>query len=175
MLQEKPEEISELQKIGIISTSTTPPLIKIPKSTKKKNEKVYPKGHVYDFYRDIQKIIRKAKKEVFLIDSYADEEILDLYLAKMPKTVEIRILTKEPKGNFIKVATKFKMKPGIKFEVRKSNDCHDRLFFIDDQCWISGQSVKDAGKKPTYLVKIDASNIFKKVFDELWKNSVSLV
>lgn len=136
---------------------------------------MYPKGHVYDFYRDIQKIIRKAKKEVFLIDSYADEEILDLYLAKMPKTVEIRILTKEPKGNFIKVATKFKMKPGIKFEVRKSNDCHDRLFFIDDQCWISGQSVKDAGKKPTYLVKIDASNIFKKVFDELWKNSVSLV
>jgi hypothetical protein len=61
------------------------------------------------------------------------------------------------------------------FEVRKSSDCHDRLFFIDNECWIIGQSVKDAGKKPTYLIKIEGYDLFRKVFDDLWNSASRLM
>jgi len=138
-------------------------------------EKVYPKGHTYDYYNDIRDITKDAKSEVFVIDAYVDEELLNLYLEKIPIDVKIRILTNKPQGNFITVAQKFKTKPRVDFEVRRSNDCHDRLFFIDDKCWVMGQSIKDAGKKPTYLAKIEGYALFKKVFDDLWNTASKLV
>ena len=142
---------------------------------KGKKEKVYPKGHIYDFYKDIRNITKDAKNEVFVIDAYVDEELLNLYLEKIPIGVKIRILTKEPKGNFVTVAQKFKIKPKVDFEVRRSNNCHDRLIFIDDKCWVMGQSIKDAGKKPTYLAKMEGYDSFRKVFDDLWKTASKLV
>ena len=138
-------------------------------------EKVYEKGQVYDFYKDIREITQQARNEVFLIDAYPDEEVLNLYLEKIPTGIRIRILANKPKENFLTVAQKFKMKPGVKFEVRASTDCHDRLFFIDDTGWIMGQSLKDAGKKPTYLVKIESHDLFRKVFEELWSRAQPLV
>lgn len=138
-------------------------------------EKVYPKGQVYDFYKDVREITKQAKNEVFLVDAYPDEEVLDLYLERIPSGIKIRILTNKPQGNFLKVAQKFKMKPGVSFEVQSSKDCHDRLFFIDDECWVMGQSLKDAGKKPTYLVKIGSYDLFRKVFEDLWSQAQTLV
>lgn len=140
-----------------------------------KEEKVYPKGHIYDFYKDIRDIAKDAKNEVFVIDAYVNEELLNLYLEKIPVGVKIRILTNKPKGSFVTIAKKFKMKPKVDFEVRKSKDCHDRLFFVDNKCWVMGQSVKDAGKKPTYLIKIEGYDLFRTVFDNLWKNASALI
>ena len=140
-----------------------------------KEEKVYPKGHIYDFYKDVRDITKDTKSEVFVIDAYVDEELLNLYLEKIPTGVKIKILTNKPQGNFIKVAQKFKARPNVDFEVRKNKDCHDRLFFIDDKCWIIGQSIKDAGKKPTYLVKIEGYDIFRNIFDDLWVNSKVII
>ena len=151
------------------------PSSRIEKITKKTIENVYPKGHVYDFYKNVLEIIKNVKNEVFLIDSFPNEEVLNLYLEKIPPNVSIKILLKKPEDNFLTIAQKFKMKPSIEFEVRKNNDCHDRLLFIDNECWVIGQSIKDAGKKPTYLVKIEAGDLFRKVFEDLWKESSILV
>jgi len=140
-----------------------------------KDEKVYEKGQVYDFYKDIREITQTAKNEAFVIDAYPDEEVLDLYLEKLSPTVRMRILTNKPKGNFIAIAKKFKQKPGITFEVRESPDCHDRVFFVDNSCWVMGQSIKDAGKKPTYLARMESHDLFRKVFEELWRNATSVV
>jgi len=150
-----------------------------------KGEKVYEKGQVYDFYTDIREITQQAKNDVFLIDAYPDEDVLNLYLEKIPSGIKIRILTNEPNKNnvkayqnftnFVSVSQKFKMKPGVTFEVRESKDCHDRLFFVDDNCWVMGQSLKDAGKKPTYLVKIESHQLFRKVFEDLWNHGRTLV
>ena len=138
-------------------------------------EKVYDKGQVYYFYTDIREITKNVQKEVLIMDAYADEDLLVLYLEKIPLNVKIRILTNKPQGNFIQIAKKFKIKPKVDFEVRRSKDCHDRLFFVDNSCWVIGQSLKDAAKKPTYLVKIKAYALFKKMFDDLWANSSILV
>jgi len=138
-------------------------------------EKVYEKGQMYDFYRDVRDIIHTAKTEVFLIDAYVDEEALDLYVDKIPNGVKIRILTNRPQGNFLAIAKKFKAKPHVAFEVRQSGDCHDRLFFVDNVCWVTGQSVKDAGKKPTYLIKIESNELFRIVFEKLWGSASTII
>jgi len=138
-------------------------------------EKAYEKGQIYDFYKDIREITQSAKNEVFLVDSYVAEEALDLYLDKIPSDIKIRILTNKPQGNFLSVAHKFKTKPSVNFEVRQNKDCHDRLYFVDNACWIIGQSIKDVGKKPTYLIKIESHDIFRLVFENLWKASSILV
>ena len=46
-------------------------------------EKVYKPGEIYDFYKDIKKITRSAKNEVFVIDAYAHEDIINLYLDEL--------------------------------------------------------------------------------------------
>lgn len=138
-------------------------------------DNVYDKGQVYDFYKDIKAISLTANTEFFLVDSYVDEEVLDLYIAKLPSNINIKILTNKIQDNFLTVAKKLKLKPNVKFEVRQNTDCHDRLLFVDNVCWIMGQSIKDAAKKPTYLVRIDASELFKKVFEDLWKVSKVIV
>lgn len=138
-------------------------------------EKVYEKGQIYDFYKDIRDITQKVENEVFLVDAYADEEALNLYLKKIPTNIKIRILTNKPQGNFITVAQKFKAKPKVAFEVRQSKDCHDRVFFVDDSCWVMGQSLKNAGKKPTYLIKIESYDLFRKVFEDLWNTASVLI
>ena len=149
------------------------------------DEKVYRKGEVYDFYKDVRDISQHANNEVFFLEPYPDEEILNLHLEKIPEGVKIRILTNKPHKsnakaqqsfeNFVAIARKFKAKPGVAFEVRESGDCHDRIFFVDGECWVMGQSLKDAGKKPTYLIKIESSAVFRKVFDDLWSESNLLV
>ena len=149
--------------------------LKLSKVVSEDGEKVYEGGQVYDFYKDIREITNRAKNEVYLVDAYPNEEVLDLYLEKLPSGVKIRVLTNKPQGNFLTVAQKFKVKPGVSFEVRVSKDCHDRLFFIDDECWVMGQSIKDAGKKPTYLVKIESSQLFRKVFEDLWSGAQTTV
>jgi hypothetical protein len=136
---------------------------------------VYDKGQMYEFYKDIKQISSNASTEVFLVDSYVDEEVLDLYIANLPRIISVRILTNKPQGNFLAVAKKFKLKPNAKFEVRQNSDCHDRLLFVDDVCWVMGQSIKDAAKKPTYLIRIDAYEGFKRVFEDLWAVSKIIV
>jgi hypothetical protein len=41
------------------------------------------------------------------------------------------------------------------FELRSSKELHDRLVLVDgDSAWIMGGSIKDAGKKATYLIPL---------------------
>jgi hypothetical protein len=138
-------------------------------------QKVYPKGYVYDFYKDMLDILKEAKNEVIITDNWVDEELINLYLEKIPENVKIRLLTKKPQGNFIPVAKKFKAKPTVDFEARTSNDWHDRWVFVDNECWVTGQSVRDAGLKPTYLVKLNGYDVLKSCFDEAWKKAAAIV
>ncbi|MGD0978664.1 MAG: hypothetical protein ABR962_05930 [Candidatus Bathyarchaeia archaeon] len=140
-----------------------------------KEEKVYPQGYAYYAYKDILGILKRAEKEVIIADNYANEELINLYLEKIPNKVRIRVLTKEPRDNFMAVAKKFRIKPTVDFEVRKSTEWHDRWLFVDNECWVTGQSVKDAGTKPTYLVKLDAYDLLKKAFDEVWNKASPII
>lgn len=131
-------------------------------------ESIYGGNKAFSFYKDFKKKISRAETEVFLVDSYVNEDVLELYVENLNEDVDIRILTKQPKNNFEKVAKKLDNERSSKFEVRTHETVHDRLVFIDGQCFVMGQSVKDAGKKPTYMVEVESYKAFKKEFEDLW-------
>lgn len=141
-------------------------------------QKVYRPLETYEFYKDLKNLIKNAKQELFISDGYVDEELLELYVDKVPSSVNIRILTNKPQGNFLTVAKKFSQKPNTKFEVRKTENVHDRVIFVDDSCYVFGQSIKDAAKqKPTYIIKLDIKEIFtlcKKAYEELWNRASTI-
>ncbi len=158
----------ELDRIKKSSNSSTP--------EKKLVEKVYKAGEIYDLYKDIKSIISTAKQEVFVIDAYANEDIIDLYLDKLPHGVKMQILTNTPKGNFLNVAQKFKLKHNSNFIVKSNSNCHDRLMFVDNRCFVIGQSIdKAASKKPTYLIEVQNVTSFRNVFQQLFDTGNNIV
>jgi ribosomal protein L31E len=148
-----------------------------PKITTKYEEVIYRKEYAYNFYKDIKNIICSAKKEIIIIDSYINEELFNLYLEKIPPKIRIRIITNpnNPKGNFYVIAKKFALTPNIKFELKENNDCHDRMIFIDNNAWVIGQSIKDAGKKPTYLINVKKAYQLFEIFKEMWSSSIKVI
>jgi len=141
-------------------------------------EKFYDKGEQYDFYSDIKEMLSEAKKRIFIVDSYLDEDLLDIYFKKMPSNVDIDILTNSntPKGNFPKIARMFARKHKAKFETRESPLCHDRAIFIDEHGWVIGQSIKDLAKnKPSYLRKLDSPERLEKFFKALYVNAKKVI
>lgn len=122
----------------------------------------------FGFYRYISSEITEATKEVFIVDPYVDKEAIELYLAQLAEDIEKRILTSKIKGNFDGVASKLVKRTNHRIEVRKHSKCHDRLIFVDDQCFLIGGSIKDAGWKPNYVADFDASDRFRRPWEELW-------
>ena len=145
--------------------------------------KAYAPGSQYLLYTDLLEIFKNAKSDVLVLEAYPDEELINLHLGKIPPGVKIRVLTGNSKpgaatdrANFISVAQKFSKLQGITFEARENNKVHDRLFFVDGQCWVMGSSIKDAAvSKPTYLIKVDSGPIFQSGAEELWKNGNKIV
>lgn len=144
--------------------------------SKEPKEFVFNKGSKYDFYTELKKIILNTKNELMVVDSYINEDIFDIYIKKLPKTVKIKILTnpQTPKGSFYKIACKFKSQHTL-FEVRENTDCHDRIIFVDSDAWVFGQSIKAAGNKPTYLIRLHKSVELKKIFYRIWAHSKKIV
>jgi hypothetical protein len=146
-------------------------------------EKVYPPGFQYDLYKDIKEVIDQAKSEIFIQESYPSEELINLYLDKVHPEVKIRLLIGTPKGgnvgeraNFLAVAKKYSSRPGIHFEVRESQQVHDRLFFIDNDGWVIGSSIKDAAvRKPTYLLRLESSEILRMPFEDIWSKATKVI
>ncbi len=138
-----------------------------------KEEIIYSKGYVYDFYRDIKQILQTVKNELFIVDNYVNEDLFDVYVEKIPDMVNIKILTSPTNipSSFITVAKKFSLQNSKRFEARKSIDCHDRVIFVDNDAWVVGQSLKDAGKKPTYLIRVNKSQELKGIFNSVWNTA----
>lgn len=138
-------------------------------------EKVYKPGDIYQLYDDVKAITTSAKSEVFIIDGYANEDVIDLYLSKLPTSVKMMILTNKYQGNFLNVAKKFKLRHPSNFAVKTNDKCHDRLFFVDKQCYVVGQSIdKAALDKPTYLIGVVNGGQFRNVFQKLFDNGKTL-
>ena len=115
----------------------------------------YDAGDIYRFYADLKEIIAGATKKISVIDPYFDGTAFDNYLSAVSGSVSIEILTSRYTDDILQYANKHKAQFDSNIEIRKSKEIHDRLIFIDSgDCWIVGASIKDAGKKPTYLIPI---------------------
>ena len=117
------------------------------KKTKKEmeKEKIFFNGEIYDAHSCIIDIIRKADKEIILIDNYISIDTLNILKYRKNK-VKILIVTKNDdipnitKTNFIKQYDNI--------EIRHSDIFHDRFLIIDNiKLYHIGASLKDIGKK----------------------------
>lgn len=129
-------------------------------------------GQVYDFFRELNKVIASADASIFIIDPYLDSSVFDHYLTSIKSDVAVRLLLHKDPNGIKAAADKYVQQHGKVLEVRKCAKLHDRVIFIDNYvCWVVGQSLKDAAKaKPTYLVPLAPDVVAGKLqgYEAIW-------
>jgi len=134
----------------------------------------YEPGEVYKFFADLKDIINSAQQEIVIVDPYFNGEAFNAYLSEVEEKVNIRILADRYSKDIQNYVEKHIAQYGSKIELRRSKELHDRIVFIDsDTSWIMGGSIKDAGKKATYLIPL-ASQITEAklaIYNEIWGRS----
>lgn len=115
-------------------------------------------GQIFDAYKFISGLIRKAEKSIMLIDNYIDETILDLF-TKKKKNVKVIILTSKTTKTTSLDIKKFNAQyPTL--EIKEFSFSHDRFLIIDDKdVYHFGASLKDLGKKWFAFSKFDKNAI----------------
>lgn len=128
-------------------------------------------GQIFDAYKFVSSLIRKAEKSILLIENYIDETVLDLF-TKKKKNVSITILTANINKSLQLDEKKFNAQyPSI--TIKEFSKAHDRFIIIDDkEFYHFGASLKDLGKKWFAFSKMDKTalellqNLNKVVTDE---------
>ena len=127
-------------------------------------EGIFFDGQIFDAYRFVSDLIRKAKKSVVLIDNYVDDTVLSL-LDKRQKGVRAFVYTKSVNEQLQLDITRHNEQYAT-IEVRQFNKAHDRFLLIDDEVYHIGASIKDLGKKWfafTLMHDIKASELINKM------------
>ena len=115
-------------------------------------------GQIYDAFSFIVGLVKKAKKEIILIDNYVDVNTLNI-LCKKNKGVDV-VITTAGKGSLsTKDITKFNAQYP-KLLVKTTTDFHDRFLIVDKtDVYHIGASIKDAGKKSFGITKIEDKDL----------------
>ena len=133
----------------------------------------YEPGDEYAFYRDLKTILATARADVLIVDKYLNVDVFDVYVDGIQQSAMLRVLSNRPSDSALLVMKKYAS--GRPFELRTSNEVHDRVIFADGRCWVIGQSIKDAAKKkPTYIVEVDSSRMLP-IYEDIWSRSEALI
>jgi hypothetical protein len=124
----------------------------------KPKQGIFYDGQVFDAYKFVSDIIRKAKKSIILIDNYIDDTVLSLFI-KRNKNVEVIILTKNISRQ-LKLDIEKYNEQYPRIELREFNKSHDRFIIIDgNEIYHFGASLKDLGKKWFAFSKMDKKSL----------------
>ncbi len=121
-------------------------------------------GQVFDAYRFVSDLIKKAKQSIVLIDNYVDDSVLSL-LDKRESNVSAKIYTQNISPQLQLDINKHNSQYPV-IEVNQFNKAHDRFLLIDDEVYHIGASIKDLGKKWfafTLMCDITAKELIKKI------------
>ena len=134
-IQEIKQTLSDHQeKIDFFVRTNQPPV-----------EGIFFDGQIFDAYRFVNDLIRKAKNRVVLIDNYVDDTVLAM-LDKRADGVSATIYTQHVSQQLQLDIDRHNAQysPII---VEHFNRAHDRFLLIDDEVYHIGASLKDLGKK----------------------------
>jgi hypothetical protein len=113
-------------------------------------------GQIFDAYTFTSNIIKKAKKEIILIDNYIDESTLT-HLAKKADKVNAVLYTKTLSKQLKLDIAKANQQYNNTFELHELKISHDRFLIIDrNELYHLGASLKDLGKKWFAFSKMDS-------------------
>ena len=111
---------------------------------KKINNETYYKGQIYDAYSKILEIFKTSKKELIIIDRYADTKVLDM-IKKLK--VNVIIVTKRNSLLTNQDIERYNSQYN-NLKVVYSDDYHDRYFIIDKKdVYHSGTFINHAGSR----------------------------
>ena len=107
---------------------------------------VFCDGQIFDSYKFVSDLIRKAKTSIVLVDNYVDDTVLSM-LDKRKSGVSATIYTQ----SISKQLTLDLQKHNAQYapiDIRVIKNFHDRFLFLDEKTiYHIGASVKDLGKK----------------------------
>lgn len=121
-------------------------------------------GQVFDAYRFVSDLMRKAKRSIVLIDNYVDDTVLTL-LDKREDGVTATIYTQRISNQFQLDVERHNAQYSL-IEIKQFNKAHDRFLLIDDEVYHIGASIKDLGKKWfgfTLMHDITAAELINKI------------
>ena len=118
---------------------------------KEKINHIFYEGQIYDAYSLLIDIFKEAKKEIIIIDNYADKSILD-----MITNLNVKVIIVTKKFNLLKdIDIKKYNKQYHNLKVIYSDKFHDRFIILDKKVlYHSGASYKDLGNKCFAINKI---------------------
>ena len=118
---------------------------------KEKINHVFYEGQIYDAYSLLIDIFNEAKKEIIIIDNYADKSILD-----MITNLNVKVIIVTKKFNLLKdIDIKKYNRQYHNLKVIYSDKFHDRFIILDKKVlYHSGASYKDLGNKCFAINKI---------------------
>lgn len=122
------------QKIDFFVRTSLPPV-----------EGIFYDGQIFDAYRFVADLIRKATRRIILIDNYVDDTVLTM-LDKRARGVTATIYTQHI-GQQLQLDLKRHNTQYEPIEINPFNRAHDRFLLIDDEVYHIGASLKDLGRK----------------------------
>lgn len=131
---------------------------------KRKDNEIYYDGQKFDAYFKIQDIFKEAKKEIIIIDSYADSTILDIIKRIKAKVIIItkpnNLLTKQDIMKYNKQYNNLK--------VIYNNTYHDRYFIIDKEIFYHcGASINRIGYKTFSITRMSDLEVCKSLIKKI--------
>ena len=108
-------------------------------------EGIFYDGQIFDAYRFVSELIRKAKSRIVLIDNYVDDTVLAM-LDKRTAGVTATIYTQHV-GQQLQLDIDRHNAQYDPIVVEHFNRAHDRFLLIDDEVYHIGASLKDLGRK----------------------------
>ena len=128
-------EIKELRKkVDFFVRSSLPPV-----------EGIFYDGQIFEAYAQIVGLIKQAKQSVVLIDNYIDETTLTM-LSKRDDGVTATVYTR-PLSQQQQLDLQRHNQQYAPITVNICQHNHDRFPIIDNEVYVFGASLKDAGKK----------------------------
>ena len=139
-------EIQELKnKVDFFVRTSLPPV-----------EGIFYDGQIFDAYAQIVNLIKQAKTSIVLVDNYIDETTLTMLSrrdAGVMATIYTRPLSMQQQ---LDVQRHNQQYPPITINICQRN--HDRFLIIDDDVYIFGASLKDAGKRLFAYIKMQETS-----------------
>jgi hypothetical protein len=108
----------------------------------KPNKGIFYNGQIFEAYLFINNLIKSAKEEIILIDSYIDESILTLFSKTKIQTTIYTNITKQLNLDLKKYNQQYN-----NLQIKEFNKSHNRFLIIDKEIYHIGASLKDLGKK----------------------------
>lgn len=133
-------------------------------STKENKEYIFFDGQIYDSYSKIIEIMNKSKKELIIIDNYADKSVLDI----ISKIKVSTILVTKPINSLSKIDVEKYNKQYNNLKIIYSNIFHDRFIIIDNNIiYHLGASINHAGRRIFAINKLEDKELNKMLIERL--------